>query len=260
MQVLELIKTLVNVESFAFVLALDDEVIERGFSHRYQAYQLAGKKPEMPITGFEYLEKIVHVPFRLPALTYSEANNFLVELERQRSTACASLPQSPSTYTSSGPWFCLHSGIWAATTVRHVRSPDWKSGEVFDSAGPEVPQSERQKIAAATITGAGTVDINFADFALYCFDTYVPRKLARLVELFYQVEAVAAARGDGRKLEKSLGGSIDVRVVLSLLMLQLFQPELYRVLRRSGSGLGESLNGKQGKGDKRQTTHQRTPV
>ena len=30
----------------------------------------AGKKPEMPITGFEYLEKIVHLPFRLPALDW----------------------------------------------------------------------------------------------------------------------------------------------------------------------------------------------
>jgi KAP family P-loop domain len=35
---LELIKTVFNVESFAFVLALDDEVIERGIGHRYQAY------------------------------------------------------------------------------------------------------------------------------------------------------------------------------------------------------------------------------
>ena len=67
----------------------------------------------------------------------------------------------------------------------------------------------------------------------------MPRKLARLVELFYQVEAVASARGNGRTLEKRLGGSMDVRVVLCLLMLQLFQPELFRVLRRSGSGLGE---------------------
>lgn len=36
-QVLELIKTLLNVESFAFVLALDDEVMERGIGHRYRA-------------------------------------------------------------------------------------------------------------------------------------------------------------------------------------------------------------------------------
>lgn len=76
-QMLELIKTVFNVESFAFVLALDDEVIERGIGHRYQAYQLAGKKPEMPITGFEYLEKIVHVPFRLPALTRYQAQEFV---------------------------------------------------------------------------------------------------------------------------------------------------------------------------------------
>ncbi len=51
--VLELIKTVFNVESFAFVLALDDEVIERGIGHRYEDYSFGNKKSEMPITGFE---------------------------------------------------------------------------------------------------------------------------------------------------------------------------------------------------------------
>ena len=76
-ETLELIKTMFNIESFAFVLALDDEVIERGIGHRYKEYQLVGKKPEMPITGFEYLEKIVHLPFRLPSLTREQAGAFV---------------------------------------------------------------------------------------------------------------------------------------------------------------------------------------
>jgi hypothetical protein len=78
---LELIKTIFNVESFAFVLALDDEVIERGIGHRYKEYAIGNKKPEMPITGFEYLEKIVHVPFRLPALTAAQGANFVRQYE-----------------------------------------------------------------------------------------------------------------------------------------------------------------------------------
>ena len=82
-QTLELIKTIFNAESFAFVLALDEEVIERGIGHRYQAYNFAGKKPEMPITGFEYLEKIVHLPFRLPTVTESQARRFVGKLEEQ---------------------------------------------------------------------------------------------------------------------------------------------------------------------------------
>lgn len=38
---LELIKTIFNLESFAFVLALDEEVVERGIGHRYRDYALA---------------------------------------------------------------------------------------------------------------------------------------------------------------------------------------------------------------------------
>jgi KAP family P-loop domain len=51
--VLELIKTVFNVESFAFVLALDDEVIERGIGHRYKDYALQNKKPKcrLPVSS-----------------------------------------------------------------------------------------------------------------------------------------------------------------------------------------------------------------
>ena len=82
-QVLELIKTVFNVESFAFVLALDDEVIERGIGHRYKDYAFENKKQHMPITGFEYLEKIVHLPFRLPALTEKQAIAFVRDVEKR---------------------------------------------------------------------------------------------------------------------------------------------------------------------------------
>ena len=80
-EALELIKTIFNLESFAFVLALDEEVVERGIGHRYRDYAMVNKKPEMPITGFEYLEKIVHLPFRLPGLTDDQARQFLERYE-----------------------------------------------------------------------------------------------------------------------------------------------------------------------------------
>lgn len=82
-ETLELIKTVFNLESFAFVLALDEEVVERGIGHRYKDYALQNKRPEMPITGFEYLEKIVHLPFRLPGLTPQKALQFLQQYEEE---------------------------------------------------------------------------------------------------------------------------------------------------------------------------------
>ena len=76
-EVLEAIKLFLEVEGCAFVLALDEEVIERGIAHRYRDYALQGKEGMTPITGAEYLEKLVHLPVRLPRPTGAAARDFL---------------------------------------------------------------------------------------------------------------------------------------------------------------------------------------
>ncbi len=200
-ETLELIKTMFNIESFAFVLALDDEVIERGIGHRYKEYQLVGKKPEMPITGFEYLEKIVHLPFRLPALTREQASAFVRRYEQD-------IEPDPLLR-----WFePLQQGAVASSKPGRGQGSD---GSVIDSAAEP----------ARTMQGPDLLDL-----ALSGFDAYMPRKLIRMVELLHQIAKIAAIRN--APLQLSASGSIDVRVVLALLLVQLFQPELYRILRR----------------------------
>ena len=76
---LEAVKLFLEVEGCAFVLALDEEVIERGIAHRYRDYALQGKEGMTPITGAEYLEKLVHLPVRLPRPTAGAAQVFLAE-------------------------------------------------------------------------------------------------------------------------------------------------------------------------------------
>jgi formylglycine-generating enzyme required for sulfatase activity len=78
-EVLEAIKLFLEVEGCAFVLALDEEVIERGIAHRYRDYALQGREGLTPITGAEYLEKLVHLPVRLPRPTGAAARDFLAE-------------------------------------------------------------------------------------------------------------------------------------------------------------------------------------
>lgn len=78
-EVLEAIKLFLEVEGCAFVLALDEEVIERGIAHRYRDYALQGKEGMTPITGAEYLEKLVHLPVRLPRPTGAAARDFLAD-------------------------------------------------------------------------------------------------------------------------------------------------------------------------------------
>ena len=77
-EVLEAVKLFLDVEGCAFVLALDEEVVERGIAHRYQAYTSAAQG-HTPITGAEYLEKLIHLPIRLPRPSESEAQRFLVD-------------------------------------------------------------------------------------------------------------------------------------------------------------------------------------
>ncbi len=227
-QVLELIKTLLNVDSFAFVLALDEEVIERGIGHRYQAYNFAGKKPEMPITGFEYLEKIVHLPFRLPALSSIDAANYIKFLESDLLKLNKKFDPP-----SLGPWF----DGWLLNVAQ---SQQFQSK--INTLGDGIyglPTSQVGKDNLRGATNINSSDFHLAYFVLYCFDAYVPRKLVRLVELFYQIERIAITRN--RPFTKQLGGETDIRIVTALLMLQLFQPELYRTIKRTGTGFGEIL-------------------
>jgi len=78
-QVLESVKLFLNVPGFSFVLAVDDEVVERGIAHRYRAYGSGDGTPSMnaPISGAEYLEKVVHLPVHLQRWTKEDAAAFL---------------------------------------------------------------------------------------------------------------------------------------------------------------------------------------
>ncbi|MFN0186359.1 MAG: P-loop NTPase fold protein [Aquabacterium sp.] len=87
-EVLEAIKLFLEVPGCAFVLALDDEVVERGIAHRYRDYLIGpasaasatgGRMPAAPITGAEYLEKIVQLPVRLTRPQKAQVREYLAQ-------------------------------------------------------------------------------------------------------------------------------------------------------------------------------------
>jgi formylglycine-generating enzyme required for sulfatase activity len=207
-QTLEMIKTIFNVDSFAFVLALDDEVIERGIAHRYKDYALVDKKQQMPITGFEYLEKIVHLPFRLPQLTKTQAQNF-IKFEEKRIVG------------DKQTWFTVQPLAKYDGSLKH-------DGSLTHSKN--LDSQETQPMVASVLTG----------LFLASFEAYVPRKMVRVIELMHQIAHITSERGKPLAAPHSnidevapeVAGGRDIRVVFTLLMLQLFQPELFRLLRR----------------------------
>ena len=211
-QTLELIKTVFNVESFAFVLALDDEVIERGIGHRYKDYELQDKKLKMPITGFEYLEKIVHLPFRLPELTREQATELIriKELELQPAPDTSLSPLEQETQDKRLLFFKKPTGV--------VNTMPVNAAAVNNEIIVEI-QSDHCKLLIES------------------FDHHVPRKLIRSIELLYQITRIAESRG--RPLSRNEGS--DSYVLFALVLLQLFQPEIFRVVRRKEASLRSFL-------------------
>jgi len=90
LKMLESIKLFLDVPSCAFVLAVDDDVVERGVVHHYRDYlSIYHNKDtedakgvlqhELPITGHEYLEKMIQLPIRLPVIDTVNVREFLEE-------------------------------------------------------------------------------------------------------------------------------------------------------------------------------------
>ncbi len=94
LKMLESIKLFLDIAGCAFVLAIDDDIVERGVEHHYKNYIKNeihinnGEKQEennkqtlttIPITGSEYLEKMIQLPFALPVLHIDEIELFLEE-------------------------------------------------------------------------------------------------------------------------------------------------------------------------------------
>ncbi len=98
LKMLESIKLFLDVPGCSFVLAIDDDVVERGVEHHYREYRLQNNQviyinqeedktatkhsehnsAEAPITGSEYLEKIVQLPFRIPPNDTIDIESFIL--------------------------------------------------------------------------------------------------------------------------------------------------------------------------------------
>ena len=203
-EMLEAIKLFLDIPGCAFVLALDDEVVERGIAHRYRdyldltdraaesiAYSLKPERYEEyrsryssarlpPITGHEYLEKIVQLPFRLPRWSKDEMRDFL------RATFPATFPKPSEQKSSARADGQGERGQMPTATKAPER--DWLL-ELFVQAVPPVP-----------------------------------RKIIRAVELLEFMREVAKARLPSRTL--------DPYTLAQVVLLQLFAPQTFRFLRR----------------------------
>jgi formylglycine-generating enzyme required for sulfatase activity len=87
LEVLEAIKLFLEAAGVVFVLGMDQTVIRQGIEARYAAAfrQEAGERAELPIQGDSYLQKIVQIPFHLPALAVDDVTTFIEQLNPELS-------------------------------------------------------------------------------------------------------------------------------------------------------------------------------
>ena len=74
-EILEVIKLFLDVPKCIFVIGVEKEVIEKGIEVRYKS-----KEQELPISGKDYIEKIIQIPFVLPPIREEEMAAFIENL------------------------------------------------------------------------------------------------------------------------------------------------------------------------------------
>lgn len=202
-QMLESIKLFLDVPGCAFVLALDDEVVERGIAHRYRDYRHAEPAwdsvahalsparfaqfqaerdhqqvgPDNPVSGHEYLEKMVHLPVHVPRPVEAEVRSYLAQ-------------RFPV--------------LFEQLPARMERDPSAPQGGEHDRNAAE--NAIRARLIELIVRAAPNN----------------PRKLNRLAELYAFKLDVAAGNGWQLKSET------ERLTLLRLAAIQLLAPALYR--------------------------------
>lgn len=95
-EVLEALKLFLDVPGCVFVLGADREVIQRGIRVKYKGFLVDSEDPvradrRIPITGDDYLEKIVQLPFHLLPLDESRVEQFIKDNSPDLPAGCADI-------------------------------------------------------------------------------------------------------------------------------------------------------------------------
>ena len=205
-EMLESIKLFLDIKGTAFVVAVDDEVVERGIAHRYKGYQRSqnsqssqgndhtndqqnnteGTENASPISGHEYLEKIIKLPIRIDRPPPNQMRKFI-------ENRCPDLRQF------------------------------WQQLEGSGSAGNTVADGDAERRAATQAMGEPARHDSIDElFDILELIPPIPRKLERLSELF----------GLKRQILHMQEHTADSLLLLRLVALQLFAPDIYRLAQR----------------------------
>ncbi|MEM7207952.1 MAG: P-loop NTPase fold protein [Pseudomonadota bacterium] len=203
-EMLESIKLFLDLKhNFSFVLAVDEEVVERGINYRYRNYyrglasdsknleNISGQPNPLthglPITGNEYLEKIVHLPVFISRWSEDRAKDFLIKNHNE-----------------------IFSTNWSNSQYADI---------VLQGSIPSVKPKENQENEFQLNKDLLTLFIRAIPL--------VPRKLIRAAEgtqlRYMQLLSTLKIH--------SIRYQIDIVTVARLTIIQQLYPEIYRLIR-----------------------------
>ncbi len=88
-EILEAIKLFLDVEGCIFILAIDQDVVERGIQIRYGEVEgKSGSDERHKIDGRRYLEKIIQIPFVLPPISPRSMGEFIQSIAPKLPSPC----------------------------------------------------------------------------------------------------------------------------------------------------------------------------
>ncbi|MCA9952960.1 MAG: hypothetical protein KDE48_25100, partial [Anaerolineales bacterium] len=88
-EILEAIKLFLDVEGCIFILAIDQDVVERGIQIRYGEIEgKSGSDERHKIDGRRYLEKIIQIPFVLPPISPRSMGEFIQSIAPKLPPPC----------------------------------------------------------------------------------------------------------------------------------------------------------------------------
>jgi Cdc6-like AAA superfamily ATPase len=189
-EVLQAVNLLLNFKSFIVCLGIDARIITRAVEKHYSnVLGTAGA------SGYEYLDKIVQIPFRIPEPNPDEIKIFISEQLGN--------PQPPISHNSSPntPVQPVQTSIATTSDTGQSNSSRLSFDSIFPSPGesPKIENTENKKISQSD-ESPSLVAFSYDELeAFYHFVRYLrpnPRHLKRLINVYRLVRTLAEYKGE----------------------------------------------------------------
>jgi hypothetical protein len=178
-EVLQAINLLLGFESFVVCLGIDARLVTRAIERHYE-----GLLEQAHASGYEYLDKIVQIPFRIPHPSDHDVSAFLTAQLRD---------------------------VRAAENGRAPSASDSGNGYGWGSVGATAPAALKAPEAGRVADDEEEPDVAFTDDEIAAFDELSrflepnPRHLKRIVNVYRLVRSLATIRRERFVLDDPAG-------------------------------------------------------